>query len=265
MKIWTVANQKGGVGKTTTTVTLGGLLAQQQHRVLLVDTDPHASLSYYFGIDAEEQSASVYDIFVNKSPLTADNVMDCLCPTKLDNLFVLPASMALATLDRQMGSEPGMGLKLKKALAAIAGEFDYVLLDCPPVLGVLMVNALAACHKVIIPVQTEFLALKGLDRMVHTLTIMGRSLDKSFDTLIVPTMFDRRTRAANQAQAKLNEEHGEQVWADVIPVDTRFRDASLTNLPASVVFPKTRGVLAYSRLLNDLCAGEGCDQARIVC
>ena len=101
MKIWTVANQKGGVGKTTTTVTLGGLLAQQKHRVLLVDTDPHASLSYYFGIDAEEQSSSVYDIFVNKSPLTADNVMDCLCPTKLDNLFVLPASMALATLDRR--------------------------------------------------------------------------------------------------------------------------------------------------------------------
>ena len=90
MKVWTVANQKGGVGKTTTTVSLGGLLAQQGKRVLMIDTDPHASLSYYFGIDAEASSHSVYDIFIKSNDITADNVMDCLCPTKLDNLYVLP-------------------------------------------------------------------------------------------------------------------------------------------------------------------------------
>ncbi|AXR05763.1 ParA family protein [Salinimonas sediminis] len=260
MKIWTIANQKGGVGKTTTTVTLGGLLAQHNQRVLLVDTDPHASLSYYFGIDAEEQSASVYDIFINKDPITADKVLDCLCPTKVDGLFVLPATMALATLDRQMGSAPGMGLILKKALACVADEFDFVLLDCPPVLGVLMVNALAACHKVIIPVQTEFLALKGLDRMVHTLTIMGRSLNKTFDTIIVPTMFDRRTRAALQAQAKLMTDYTDNVWQGMIPVDTHFRDASLGQLPASVLYPRTRGVGAYRLLLKTLGAGVGDEQ-----
>ncbi|CAA0323865.1 ParA family protein (fragment) [Alteromonas infernus] len=115
MKVWTVANQKGGVGKTTTTVSLGGLLAQQGKRVLMIDTDPHASLSYYFGIDAEATSHSVYDIFIQSNALSADNVMDCLCPTKLDNLYVLPATMALATLDRTMGSEQGMGLVLKKS------------------------------------------------------------------------------------------------------------------------------------------------------
>ncbi len=252
MKIWTIANQKGGVGKTTTTVTLGGILAQQGKRVLLIDTDPHASLSYYFGMDAEELNASVYDIFINHEQITADRVLDCLCPTKLDSLFILPASMTLATLDRQMGMQNGMGLILKKALDTVRNEFDYVLLDCPPVLGVLMVNALAACHKVIVPVQTEFLALKGLDRMIHTLEIMGRSLRKEFDTLIVPTMFDRRTNAAIQALQKLNEDYGDKVWHGMIPVDTRFRDASQAQSPASVVYPKARGVYAYTKLLDEL-------------
>lgn len=252
MKIWTIANQKGGVGKTTTTVTLGGILAQQNKRVLLIDTDPHASLSYYFGIDSEELSTSVYDIFINNEPVTADTVLDCLCPSKLDSLFILPATMALATLDRSMGSQQGMGLVLKKALAAVEHEFDYVLIDCPPVLGVLMVNALAACDKVVVPTQTEFLALKGLDRMIHTLEIMGRSLNKTFDTLIVPTMFDRRINAAIQAQKRLMSDYGDKVWHGMIPVDTRFRDASQAQAPASVVFPKTRGVYAYAKLLKVL-------------
>lgn len=134
MKIWTVANQKGGVGKTTTTVTLGGILAQKNHRVLLIDTDPHASLSYYFGIDSEALTKSTYDIFVADGPITKDRVLDCLCPTKLDTLFVLPATMNLATLDRKLGAKSGMGLVLTKALNAVADEFDYVLIDCPPLL-----------------------------------------------------------------------------------------------------------------------------------
>ena len=221
MKVWTVANQKGGVGKTTTTVSLGGLLAQQGKRVLMIDTDPHASLSYYFGIDAEATSHSVYDIFIQSNALSADNVMDCLCPTKLDNLYVLPATMALATLDRTMGSEQGMGLVLKKALAKIADEFDVAIIDCPPVLGVL----------------------------IRTMEIMGRSLNKSFDTVIIPTMFDKRTNAALASRKRLIDDYGERVWEGVIPVDTHFRDASLVQLPISAAYPKTRGVSAYAKLL----------------
>lgn len=252
MKIWTIANQKGGVGKTTTTVTLGGLLAKQGHNVLLVDMDPHASLSYYFGIDSEELSHSIYDIFANPSGLSDDKVLDCLCSSKLDSLFILPSTMALATLDRSMGNQMGMGLVLKKALKQIESQFDYVLIDCPPVLGVLMVNALAACEKVVVPVQTEFLALKGLDRMMHTMAIMGKMLGRKFDTIIVPTMFDRRINAAIAAHKQLLLDYKEQTWMGMIPVDTRFRDASQMQAPASIVYPKARGVFAYQKLLNTL-------------
>lgn len=250
MIIWSVANQKGGVGKTTTTVTLGAILAQRGKRVLLVDTDPQASLSYYFGIDSEELSASVYDLFVSSHDLTKDKVLDCLCPTKLDSLFILPATMALSTLDRQMGKKGGMGLVLKKALMSVEGEFDYAILDCPPVLGVLMVNALAACSRILVPVQTEFLALKGLERMMHTLVIMGKSQNKTFNYTIIPTMFDKRTKAAIDAYKKLRSTYGRTVWSSVIPVDTRFRDASQAQTPPSVFAPRSRGVYAYNSLLN---------------
>lgn len=252
MIVWTIANQKGGVGKTTTTVTLGGLLAQSSKRVLLVDTDPHASLSYYFGVDSEELSSSVYNVFVEGKNLNKDKVMDCLCPTKLDSLFILPATMALSTLDRTMGSQTGMGLILKKALALVADEFDYVLMDCPPVLGVMMINALVACDHIVVPVQTEFLALKGLERMVHTLEIMEKNQRRSFNYTIVPTMFDKRVNAALDAYGTLRKNYGKAVWSGVIPVDTRFRDASQAQTPPSVFCPKSRGVYAYNSLLSYL-------------
>ncbi len=250
--VWTVANHKGGVGKTTTTVTLGGLLAQNGQRVILVDTDPQASLSYYFGVDSEELSSSLYNVFIAGKSVTKEDVLNCLCQTKLDSLFILPATMALATLDRKLGTQSGMGLILRQALELICDEFDYAIIDCPPVLGVLMINALAACDRVVIPVQTEFLALKGLDRMMHSMEIMQRSLAKTFAYTIVPTMFDKRVNAATESYSILTRTYKEGVWVGLIPVDTRFRDASQAQSPPSVYCPKSRGVFAYAKLLSYL-------------
>ncbi|MEP7703010.1 ParA family protein [Paraglaciecola sp. 25GB23A] len=250
MIVWTVANHKGGVGKTTTTVTMGGLLAQAGKQVILVDTDPQASLSYYFGVDSEQLSSSLYDVFINGKTLSKENVLDCLCPTKLDSLFILPATMALATLDRKMGTQNGMGLILKKALELVSDEFDFAIIDCPPVLGVLMINALAACDRVIVPVQTEFLALKGLERIMHSMEIMQKSLNKIFAFTIVPTMYDRRVNAATESYKNLKATYGDGVWPGVIPVDTRFRDASQAQTPPSVFCAKSRGVFAYAKLLK---------------
>lgn len=250
MIVWTVANHKGGVGKTTTTVTMGGLLAQAGKQVILVDTDPQASLSYYFGVDSEQLSSSLYDVFIGGKSLNKENILDCLCPTKIDSLFILPATMALATLDRKMGTQNGMGLILKKALNLVKDEFDFALIDCPPVLGVLMINALAACDRVIVPVQTEFLALKGLERMMHSMEIMQKSLNKTFAFTIVPTMYDRRVNAATESYRTLKMTYGDGVWPGVIPVDTRFRDASQAQSPPSLYCAKSRGVFAYAKLLK---------------
>ncbi|AWB67390.1 cobalamin biosynthesis protein CobQ [Saccharobesus litoralis] len=257
MVVWTVANQKGGVGKTTSTVTIGGLLAQRGHKVLLVDTDPHASLTYYFGIDSEELDNSVFDIFIQGKELRQEQIFQALCPSTIDNLDILPATMALATLDRRLGSQGGMGLILKNALNLIADEYDYVLIDCPPVLGVLMVNALAACDRILMPVQTEALALKGLDRMIRTLQLMKRSQQKDYRYTIIPTMFDKRTKASLEAYKELKRLYSELVWSSVIPVDTKFRDASLQQLPPSVYAPKSRGVFSYNTLLTYLIQLDG--------
>jgi chromosome partitioning protein len=248
--VWTVANQKGGVGKTTTTISLGGLLADQGYRVLLVDTDPHASLSYYFGIESEDLELSVYDLFVQVS--TKEQIMQSLCPTHYENIDILPATMGLATLDRSLGNKGGMGLVLKKAMKKLSDEYDYILIDCPPILGVLMVNALAASERIIVPVQTEFLALKGLDRMMKTLDIMQTEQDQPFKYTIVPTMFDKRTKASLLTYRKLQELYGESVWAGVVPIDTNFRNASSSQQVPSDYAPTTRGVSAYKKLLNSL-------------
>lgn len=250
MVVWTVANQKGGVGKTTSTISLGGLLAERGHRVLLVDTDPHASLSYYFGIESEDLELSVYDLFVQVS--TKEQIMQSLCPTQYENIDILPATMGLATLDRSLGTKGGMGLVLKKAMQKLADEYDYILMDCPPVLGVLMVNALAASDRIIVPVQTEFLALKGLDRMMKTMEIMQGEQEKPFTYSIVPTMFDKRTKASLLAYKKLQELYGAMVWNGVIPIDTNFRNASNCQKVPSDYAANSRGTLAYKNLLDYL-------------
>ncbi len=256
MKIWAVANQKGGVGKTTTAVTLAGLLAERGHRTLLVDMDPHGSLTSYFGFDPDDLDDSIYNFFQAVTNGTDIDPQPVIRETRVANLHLAPASMALATLDRQLGVCKGTGLVMVKALRAVGGRFDRVLIDCPPVLGVLMINALAACEKLLIPVQTEFLARKGLERMLKTLEMVQRSGQTPLPRLIIPTLYDRRTRASVDSWATLRKSYARDLWDTTIPVDTAFRDASKMGLPLSLVRPKSRGVFAYSKLLDDLLKAE---------
>ncbi|EHK9083776.1 TPA: AAA family ATPase [Vibrio parahaemolyticus] len=248
MIVWSVANQKGGVGKTTSTVTLAGLLSQKGHSVLMVDTDPHASLTTYLGYDSDTVSSSLFDLFQLKT-FTRDTVKPLILQTELEGMDIIPAHMSLATLDRVMGNRSGMGLILKRALQAVSQDYDYVLIDCPPILGVMMVNALAASDRILIPVQTEFLAMKGLERMIRTLTIMQKSRPDGFKVTIVPTMYDKRTRASLQTLTQLKKDYPNQVWTSAVPIDTKFRDASLKHLPASHFASGSRGVFAYKQLL----------------
>ena len=248
MIVWSVANQKGGVGKTTSTVTLAGLLSQKGHRVLMVDTDPHASLTTYLGYDPDAVTSSLFDLFQLKT-FSRETVKPLILETELEGMDIIPAHMSLATLDRVMGNRSGMGLILKRALQTVSQDYDYVLIDCPPILGVMMVNALAASDRILIPVQTEFLAMKGLERMMRTLTIMQKSRPGGFKVTIVPTMYDKRTKASLQTLMQLKKDYPNQVWTSAVPIDTKFRDASLKHLPASHFASTRRGVFAYKQLL----------------
>lgn len=251
MKIWAVANQKGGVGKTTTAVSLAGHLVTQGSRVLLLDMDPQGSMTSYFGLDPDNLDSSIYNLF-QFDEFSYEAIAPILVETKVSGLKLLPASTALATLDRQLGSKEGKGLVIKKSLAVLEEHFDYVLIDCLPMLGILMVNALAACDTLLLPVQTEFLALKGLDRMMHTLDMVIKARKNNLQFTIIPTMFDRRTRAAIESLRVLRETYGENVWNSVIPVDTKFREASRQGLPISIMSPAARGAQAYGSLLVSL-------------
>ena len=145
-----------------------------------------------------------------------------------------------------------MGLVLKQTLSSLSDRFDYVLIDCPPMLGVLMVNALAACERLIMPVQTEFLALKGLERMMHTLNMILRSQEEALPYTIAPTFYDRRTKASIDSLRALRETYPDMLWADVIPVDTKFRESSKAGITPTVYNPNSHGVLAYAKLLEFL-------------
>jgi len=245
LKVWAIANQKGGVGKTTTAVNLAGLLTAAGRKTLVIDLDPHGSMSTYLGCSSHAVEQSAYQLFQEKSP----GISALIQPTKVPNLSILPASPAMVTLDRQLGVKEGKGLVIYDALQSVIDDYAHVLIDCPPILGVLMVNAMAAAQRLLIPVQTEFLAMKGLEQMVRTLKMISQARGEVLPYTVVPTMYDRRTRAAREVLQHLRDTYPYNMWDHVIPVDTRFREAAALGKPLCLLSPRSHGAMAYRRLL----------------
>ena len=249
MQIWAIANQKGGVGKTTTTAALGALMAEDGMRVLLVDMDPHASLSGYFSMEDLSGMGSVYELFREHNPPA---IASLARHTRYQGLSLLPAAAPMATLDRQLALRQGTGRILGNALAMLGDSFDYVLLDCPPMLGLLMVNALVAAQLLLIPTQTEALALDGLDRMQHSMQMIERSMGRVLPRWIVPTMYDADTLHGRSVLMTMRERYRHLVTRNVIAVDPQICEASQHGQPLSRWPAARQSADSYHALLYEL-------------
>ncbi len=252
MRIWAVANQKGGVGKTTTTLALGRGLAALGHRVLLIDLDPHSSLTRAFGVPLDPPPKGVLDLFSTPP----SDLASLLHPSTIPGLDYVCAQTALATLERRSANQPGLGLALQTALTKHSTDHDYILLDCPPTLGLLMINALAAADRLVIPTQAEPLALHGLAGMNRTADMVERSRRRPLPVSILPTLFDRRTRAGNETLKHMQDTYGERVWEDAIPVDTRICNAESLTVPGTPGEYPGRALSAYRRALEWILADD---------
>ena len=242
MQVWAIANQKGGVGKTTTSLCLARGLAQDGGRVLLVDLDPHASLTRAFAVPTDPPPAGTHDLFVGSGASLATLARR----TDVPGLQLVAAQPALATLERRSSGQPGLGLALGRALHAVHASYDHVLLDCPPTLGLLMVNALAAADRLVVPTQTDPLALHGLADMLRTAAMVERSRRRPLPQHVLPTLYDKRTRSGVQSLEQLHAQYEGCVWPDAVPMDTRLRDAQGLTGEAGC---SGRGADAYARAL----------------
>mgnify|MGYP000064824475 CR=1 FL=1 len=247
-----LANQKGGVGKTTTTINLGTALAAIGKRVLLIDLDPQGNASTGLGIAAENRDPSTYDIMVDDTPLA-----DVLHQTIVPNLTIAPATTDLSSVDMELFADAGRAVRLKAALSHAQSEYDYVLIDCPPSLSLLTVNALTAASSVIVPLQTEFFALEGLTQLMSTIREVKQALNPDLELLgVVLTMFDRRNNLSTQVAEDARATLGDKVYETVIPRNVRLSEAPSHAIPALLYDNTSAGSLAYQRLAAEILQRE---------
>jgi chromosome partitioning protein len=249
------ANQKGGVGKTTTVVNLGSYLALFGERVLIIDFDPQGNATSGLGFDRNSIERSIYDAIVDGVSLR-----ELTLPGPVDELDVVPSTIALAGAEVELAPIEGRERRLSRLLAEVEADYDYILIDCPPSLGLLTVNALTAADSVLIPLQCEYYALEGLTQLLATLDLIRDHLNPELDIKgVVLTMFDARTKLSADVANEVRRHLGDHVFKTVIPRNVRLSEAPSHGQPISRYAPDSTGALAYAALTNELRARDNQD------
>jgi chromosome partitioning protein len=247
-RVIAIANQKGGVGKTTTSVNLGACLASLGKRVLLIDIDPQGNTTSGIGINKADVKYCVYDVVINDVP-----VEDAMLPTMVENLMVLPATIQLAGAEIELVPTISREVRLRKAIHPMRSRFDYIIIDCPPSLGLLTVNALTAADSVLIPIQCEYYALEGLSQLLNTIRLVQKHLNSSLEVEgVVLTMLDARTNLGLQVIEDVKKYFRNKVYRTIIPRNVRLSEAPSHGQPIIYYDAKSKGAETYTDLAKEV-------------
>ena len=252
VKVIAIANQKGGVGKTTTAVNLAACLAQKGRKVLMLDEDPQGNATSGLGFDKRDIKKCVYDTLINDVPMK-----DVLLHSDYENLDVIPATIQLAGAEIELVSLMNREGRLKNALERVKHDYDYVLIDCPPSLGLLTINALTAANSVLVPIQCEFYALEGVSQLMNTIKLVQRNLNPALKLEgVLMTMFDQRTNLSSDVVGEVRKYFNTKMYNTIIPRNVRLSEAPSHGQPVIVYDPKSKGAQVYLELAQEVLGDE---------
>ena len=245
--IVTIANNKGGTGKTTTAVNLGTALAASGRKVLLVDLDPQGSATVSFGFEKSKLLYTIYDVMAQSRKL--ENVM---LDTKVENLSLVPSNLDLAGAEVELSTVRGREFILRESLGSLKQKFDVILLDCPPNIGILTVNAIVACDLLMVPVQAEYYSMDGFPTLLQFIRMVKNRAKTDFDFIVLLTMYDGRMGLSKRVQGELREKFGDHVLKNVIPRSIRMAEAPSHGQPGVIFSPKNKASQEYQKLAKDM-------------
>ena len=250
-RVFAVANQKGGVGKTTTTVNLSACFAERGLKTLIVDLDPQANATTSIGLDPRGLDASIYEVL--RQEVELDEIVE---PTMIKDLHIAPSSLDLAGAEIELVAAFSRESKLKEAISGAVGEYDIIMIDCPPSLGLLTINGLTAADEVMVPIQTEYFALEGLSQLVQNIRMVQRSLNPGLElTKVVLTMYDARTNLSRDVTREVRTHYGDKVCWQVVPRTVRLSEAPSFGQPITLYDSLSKGAMAYRTLAKEVLHG----------
>ena len=250
-RIIAIANQKGGVGKTTTSINLASALAEKGKKVLVIDTDPQGNTTNGFGIDKNEIDNTIYELMIGECSI--DEVITRNVVKGIDGVDIIPSNVNLAAVEIELIDSDNKEYILREAISGIRDDYDFIIIDCPPSLSMLTVNAMTTANTVLVPIQCEYYALEGLSQLVHTVNLVKDRLNPELDMEgVVFTMFDSRTNLSLQVVENVKEHIQENVYKTIIPRNIRLAEAPSYGLPINVYEPKSAGAEAYRLLANEV-------------